>query len=87
MKSVIATLLILLMGCSSSGEKKILVDTSAAQLVGHIESFKGDKPIFFNVYDSEKKVKLTLNSKKIKVKIIPELLSQLEDHEWFYKLN
>ena len=35
----------------------------------------------------KKKIKLTLNSKKIKVKIIPELLSRLEDHEWFYKLN
>ena len=56
-------------------------------LKDHLKSFKGDKPIFFNVYDSEKKVKLTLNSKKIKVKIIPELLNQLEDHDWFYKLN
>ena len=56
-------------------------------LKDHLKSFKGDKPIFFNVYDSEKKVKLTLNSKKIKVKIIPELLNQLEDHNWFYKLN
>lgn len=50
MKSIIATLLILLMGCSSSGEKKILVDTSAAQLVGHIESFKGDKPVLVNYW-------------------------------------
>ena len=56
-------------------------------LKDHLKSFKGDKPIFFDVYDSEKKIKLTLNSKKIKVKIIPELLSRLEDHEWFYKLN
>ena len=56
-------------------------------LEDHLKPFKGDKPIFFNVYDSEKKVKLTLNSKKIKVKIIPELLDELEEHKWHYKLN
>ena len=53
----------------------------------HLKSFKGDKPIFFNVYDSEKKVKLTLNSKKIKINVTPELLSELEHHNWHYKLN
>ena len=56
-------------------------------LEDHLKPFKGDKPIFFNIYDSEKKVKLTLNSKKIKVKIIPELLDELEEHKWHYKLN
>ena len=56
-------------------------------LEDHLKPFKGDKPIFFNVYDSDKKVKLTLNSKKIKVKIIPELLDELEEHKWHYKLN
>jgi len=53
----------------------------------HLKSFKGDKPLFFNVYDSEKKVKLTLNSKKQKVKITPDLLQDLESRQWFYKLN
>ncbi len=53
----------------------------------HLKSFKGDKPLFFNVYDSEKKVKLTLNSKKQKVKITPDLLQDLESQHWFYKLN
>ena len=53
----------------------------------HLKSFKGDKPLFFNVYDSEKKVKLTLNSKKQKVKITPDLLQDLESKQWFYKLN
>ena len=53
----------------------------------HLKSFKGDKPLFFNVYDSEKKVKLTLNSKKQKVKITPDLLQDLESQQWFYKLN
>ena len=53
----------------------------------HLKSFKGDKPLFFNVYDSEKKVKLMLNSKKQKVKITPDLLQDLESQQWFYKLN
>jgi len=53
----------------------------------HLKSFKGDKPLFFNVYDSEKKVKLMLNSKKQKVKITPDLLQNLESQQWFYKLN
>jgi DNA polymerase-3 subunit alpha len=53
----------------------------------HLKSFKGDKPLFFNVYDSEKKVKLTLNSIKQKVKITPDLLQDLESQQWFYKLN
>jgi DNA polymerase-3 subunit alpha len=41
----------------------------------------------FNVYDSEKKVKLTLNSKKQKVRITPELLKLLDEKQWHYKLN
>jgi len=53
----------------------------------HLKSFKGDKPLFFNVYDSEKKIKLTLNSRKQKVKITPDLLQDLESQQWFYKLN
>ena len=52
-----------------------------------LKAFKGDKALFFNVYDAEKKVKLTFNSKKQKVRITPDLLSQLKEEEWFYKLN
>ena len=52
-----------------------------------LKSFKGDKQLMFNVYDSEKKVKLTLNSKKQKVKITPELLKLLDEKQWLYKLN
>ena len=57
------------------------------QLQDELKSFKGDKPLLFNVYDSEKKVKLTLNSKKQKVRITPELLKLLDEKQWHYKLN
>ena len=57
------------------------------QLQDELKSFKGDKPLLFNVYDSEKKVKLTLNSKKQKVRITPELLKLLDKKQWHYKLN
>ncbi|MGI9541104.1 MAG: DNA polymerase III subunit alpha, partial [Flavobacteriaceae bacterium] len=57
------------------------------QLQDELKSFKGDKPLLFNVYDSEKKVKLTLNSKKQKVRITPELLKLLDEKQWYYKLN
>ena len=56
-------------------------------LQNRLKSYKGDKSLFFNVYDAEKKVKLTLNSKKQKIKITSELLSELEADQWFYNLN
>ena len=57
------------------------------QLQDELKSFKGDKPLLFNVYDSENKVKLTLNSKKQKVRITPELLKLLDEKQWHYKLT
>ncbi len=53
----------------------------------NLKSFRGDKPLFFNVYDSEKKIKLTLNSKNQKIKINSELLNHLKENHWYYKLN
>ncbi len=64
-----------------------LKNESVLQLKEELKSFKGDKQLMFNVYDSEKKVKLTLNSKKQKVKITPELLKLLDEKQWLYKLN
>ena len=64
-----------------------LKNESVLQLKEKLKSFKGDKQLMFNVYDSEKKVKLTLNSKKQKVKITPELLKLLDEKQWLYKLN
>ena len=65
----------------------VLKNESIFQLRDELKSFKGDKPLMFNVYDSDKKVKLTLNSKKQKVKITPELLKLLDEKQWHYKLN
>ena len=56
-------------------------------LCDELKPFKGTKPLFFNVYDDKKKIKLTLASKKQKVKITPELLKLLDDKQWLYKLN
>ena len=64
-----------------------LKNEDVIQLQDELKSFKGDKPLLFNVYDSEKKVKLTLNSKKQKVKITSELLKLLDEKQWHYKLN
>ena len=64
-----------------------LKNEDVIQLQDELKSFKGDKPLLFNVYDSEKKVKLTLNSKKQKVRITPELLKLLDEKQWHYKLN
>ena len=56
-------------------------------LKDHLKTFKGDKPLVFNIYDSQKKIKLTLNSKKQKVKITQDLLNELDRQKWYYKLN
>ncbi|MDA9892485.1 DNA polymerase III subunit alpha [Flavobacteriaceae bacterium] len=64
-----------------------LKNEDVTQLQDELKSFKGDKPLLFNVYDSEKKLKLTLNSKKQKVRITPELLKLLDEKQWHYKLN
>ena len=56
-------------------------------LQDHLKSFKGDKSLIFSVYDPEKKIKLTLNSKKQKIKITQDLLNELDKQEWHYKLN
>ena len=53
----------------------------------YLKSYKGDKPLYFNLYDSEKKVKLTLNSSKQKVKITSEFLNVLRGQKWAYTLN
>ena len=57
------------------------------QLEDDLRLFKGDNQLMFNVYDSNKKVKLTLKSKKQKIKITSELLTLLDENNWHYKLN
>ena len=57
------------------------------QLEDDLRLFKGDNQLMFNVYDSNKKVKLPLKSKKQKIKITSELLTLLDKNNWQYKLN
>ena len=56
-------------------------------LQDNLLSFKGNQSLFFNVYDTNKKVKLILNSKQKKVKITPDLLHFLDQEQWHFKLN
>jgi|TARA_A200000159_G_scaffold152238_1_gene163017 DNA polymerase-3 subunit alpha len=56
-------------------------------LQDNLKSYKGDKTLFFYIYDTDKKVKLKLNSKKQKVNITPDLLQFLDEKAWHYKLN
>jgi DNA polymerase-3 subunit alpha len=57
------------------------------KLKKELKGFRGDKPLFFDVIDPEKSVKLTLSSRKQKVNISTELLNHLEINSWHYKLN
>ncbi len=48
---------------------------------------KGDHPISFVIYEMQEEIKLKLSSRKQKVKINSELLSELDANEIHYKLN
>ncbi|XWN38670.1 MAG: TlpA disulfide reductase family protein [Balneola sp.] len=50
MRFITIILVCICLGCAKQKEKKILVDTSAAQLVEQIESFKGEKPVLVNYW-------------------------------------
>lgn len=52
-----------------------------------LRSHKGDHPLNFVVYEMQDEIKLSLSSRKQKVKINSELLSALEENEIHYKLN
>ena len=64
-----------------------LESESIKQLKKELSGFRGDKPIFFDVIDPKKQIKLTMASRKQKVNISQELLSLLEENSWHYKLN
>lgn len=49
--------------------------------------YKGDKALFFNVYEDSKKIKLTLSSKRQKIKITSSLLKDLKEKQCHFKLN
>ena len=66
--------------------KKIKIE-KIKSLYKNLKNFKGNKSLYFNVYDSSKKIKLALNSKNQKIRITSELLNELEINDWLYKLN
>ena len=79
----------------SNHSKKLTLQLDIHQLKGEgidnlhkkLQSFKGDKPLFFDIYDSKNSVKLTLSARKQKIQITRELLQLLSEEKWFYKLN
>ena len=52
-----------------------------------IKMHKGDHVLNFVVYDNEETIKLSMPSRKQKVKISQELLDELENNQIYYKLN
>ncbi len=52
-----------------------------------LRSYKGEHSLNFEIYELEEEIKLKLSSRKQKVKINSELLSELEAHEIHYQLN
>ncbi|XLS29668.1 DNA polymerase III subunit alpha [Flavobacteriaceae bacterium M23B6Z8] len=64
-----------------------LEEEQISQLKSLLQSHKGDHTLNFVVYERENEIKLTMPSRKQKVQITNELLSELEKQEVFYKLN
>ncbi len=52
-----------------------------------VHMHKGDKPLYFAIYEKEDKIKLVMPSRKHKVAISKELLNELESVQVKYKLN
>jgi DNA polymerase-3 subunit alpha len=52
-----------------------------------IKMHKGDHALNFVVYDNDEALKLSMPSRKQKVKISQELLDELENNDVYYKLN
>ena len=52
-----------------------------------LRNFKGDKPLMVDVFHSDEKIKLTLPSRKRKIKVTHEFLERLDEASIHYKLN
>ena len=57
------------------------------QLKKDLKPFKGEKPLFFNVMDHKKSIRLSLESQTGGVEISTEFLTHLEKNNWDYRLN
>ncbi|MCF1420516.1 DNA polymerase III subunit alpha [Mangrovimonas futianensis] len=64
-----------------------LKDDRIKTLQNLFKEHEGDKALTFIIYDNEDQLKLTMPSRRQKVKISQELLNQLTEQELFYKLN
>ncbi|MCX7546979.1 DNA polymerase III subunit alpha [Xanthomarina sp. F1114] len=64
-----------------------LQDNRISELKDLLTMHRGDNLLNFIIYDSEEQIKLTMPSRKQKVKISQELLEELELNDVFYKLN
>lgn len=64
-----------------------LEESHIVQLKSLLQSHRGDHTLNFVVYERDNEIKLTMPSRKQKVQITNELLSELEKQEVFYKLN
>ncbi|MDC8001510.1 DNA polymerase III subunit alpha [Aequorivita todarodis] len=52
-----------------------------------VKTHKGEKQLFFVVYENEEKIHLTMPSRKHKINISKELLDELDREQLHYKLN
>jgi len=85
----------LLQEVMASFAKKLTIKLDIAQLQPEyiktlkdtLVSFKGQHPLHFVVYEMEEAIKVNLASRKSKVEISSELLSELEAQQVHYKLN
>ena len=57
------------------------------KIESNLNGFKGNKHLFFDIYDNDEKMKITLNSKKNKVDITRKLLKELDKQNFDFKLN
>ncbi|MCX7550977.1 DNA polymerase III subunit alpha [Xanthomarina sp. F2636L] len=64
-----------------------LEDNRISKLKELFTMHKGDNLLNFIIYDTEEQIKLTMPSRKQKIKISQELLEELEQNGVFYKLN
>jgi DNA polymerase-3 subunit alpha len=64
-----------------------LKDGKIDSLKDLMKTHKGDKQLYFVVYEIEEKIKLTMASRKTKINISKELLNALEEQQVRYKLN
>ena len=62
-------------------------DGLVEKIESNLNGFKGNKHLFFDIYDNDEKMKITLNSKKNKIDITPKLLKELDKQNFHFKLN